>query len=90
MTTRQILHTICNGCGRSSLHDEIRIVQTEDKHRGIATTQTLDVCEDCANQDRYICRLCNDVHSDDEPCEGVERMADEAELAREGQFDGCG
>lgn len=36
-------------------------------------------CADCADADKYICRLCASVHSDASPCDAQLRRIESAE-----------
>lgn len=75
----------CNGCGNTDM-DGAEIVQTElryesayDSDEDVLGGPTVDICADCAAQDRYICRLCKKVHDDAHPCEEQQILVEQAE-----------
>lgn len=68
MATYTMTYTVCDGCRRSNLHDDIDFLYQETV-RKYGQDVTVDICEDCAENDMYYCRLCRRVHSDDNPCE---------------------
>ena len=57
----------CDGCGRTDVDDGIDIVGSMSVG-SIMWPHEIHICADCREQERYICRLCNKVHSDDYPC----------------------
>lgn len=69
MTTYTITSRVCNGCLRNEHYDDIHIVQSKTRNNALRAPNTIDICEDCVNLDRYICPLCDRVHSDEDPCD---------------------
>ncbi|HUW12917.1 MAG TPA: hypothetical protein VM537_24535 [Anaerolineae bacterium] len=57
----------CDGCGRNDLDDHVQIIGSREVG-SVMWPRTVHICADCKDQDRYICRLCNKVHGDDNPC----------------------
>ena len=80
MATRTITYKTCDGCFRSDLiaADGCEIVQTREVTVFCGPTKTLDICADCVDADKYICRLCANVHSDGNPCDAQLRAIEEA------------
>jgi len=77
MSTRTRTVIECDGCGRTDVHDHIRIVGS----REVGTQmwpKTVHICADCKAQGRYICELCGKVHSDDYPCREQIRAREQA------------
>jgi hypothetical protein len=72
MSHRTITYRICDGCSQDDLHDGAEIIATEHRRSTWSwsdKTPTIDLCLTCSDKGRYICNLCQTVHSDDNPCE---------------------
>jgi len=67
MSTQRIAITECDGCGRTDVRDHIRIVGSSEVGTRM-WPKTVHICRDCKAQGRYICELCDRVHSDEYPC----------------------
>jgi len=79
MATRTITYTQCDGCLRSTLDDEIEIVSTKAVPRPFSPPKTVALCADCVEAEKYYCRLCDRVHTDDNPCDPQLREIERAE-----------
>lgn len=79
MATRTITYRACDGCFRSELHNDIEIFESEPLYRWSSDGRTVDICEQCYHEDKFICRLCRSVHdgSDDGMCEAMRRLSSE-------------
>ena len=76
MSTRTISYISCDGCGKNDLaDDEIWFTDSHVKNEWMQ----LDICNECDEAARYICRLCWSVHDDDHPCERMKREFAEQE-----------
>lgn len=86
MSTRTITITykICDGCGRSNREGGLPFAASRPRYGWQEFGITLDICEDCATEDKYICRLCNAVHDDAHPCEKMRLELEQAETDIEG------
>lgn len=76
MATRTVTYdyTVCDGCGKNTRDDEIEILQSQRTIAWSTISNTIDVCGECTDQDKYICRHCAGVHNDDDPCTKVAEM----------------
>ena len=71
MSRYKIVVIRCNGCGRTNFHDGIEIVNSKEFSFSGEWSGTIvrDICLDCANQGKYICHYCREVHDDENLCE---------------------
>jgi hypothetical protein len=72
MATRTVTYKRCDGCHKSDLFDGAEFGQSRHKHDE-PEFNTIDICVECEELERYICRLCWRVHDDDNSCEWVMR-----------------
>jgi len=77
MTTRRLNAIECDGCGCTDLDDHIRIAGSKEVGTRM-WPKTVHICADCKKQGRYICELCNKVHSNDYPCREQIRLREMA------------
>ena len=77
MSTHAKAVTECDGCGRTD-DDHAKIVGSSEVGTRM-WPRTLHICADCKKQGRYICELCNKVHSDDYPCREQIRLREMAQ-----------
>ena len=78
MSTRTITYRVCDGCHRKDIFPNgVEIVSTCEITVFCGPTKTLDLCSTCAEEDKYICRLCAAVHSDANPCDAQLRKIEE-------------
>lgn len=73
MSTVRVTYRTCNGCHRGERDEDIEIVQSKPYHEfaELHDGRTIDLCHDCSEAGRYICRLCRSVHDDEHPCDAM-------------------
>ena len=69
MSKYTVTYHRCNGCGKTTLDDEIRIVESRARRLWGEDDQTIDMCQECSDDDCFICHYCNSVHNESNPCE---------------------
>lgn len=81
MATRTLTYKVCDGCFRTDIApgepNPVEIIQTRTITQFCGPTKTLDICAECIDADKYICRLCAAVHSDANPCDAILRRIEE-------------
>lgn len=65
MSQRTRIITVCDGCHKEV--DEHELYET--KVFGEVRQVRVDICEECWNQDKFICRQCCRVHDEAHLCE---------------------
>lgn len=82
MSTRTITFKTCNGCNRDTLFDNIIIIKSQSYFAIPMPTSnpTIDLCDLCDREGKYICRHCRQVHDDDHPCPRVKELMEQAEI----------
>lgn len=72
---RTLTYRVCDGCGKSTLDDDIEIERSEARrYPPWPPDQTIDMCNECADNGCFICRRCHSVHNDDNLCAPLQRI----------------
>lgn len=67
----------CDGCYRAS--NQAEIVDSKPRYQFLDNnTETIDMCEVCCGEEKYICNHCRRVHDDAHLCECIKAMQAES------------
>lgn len=70
MGRRTITYTTCDSCFRvAGTGADVEIVSSQTVSTLFGGTRTIDICAECDEAGKYYCRLCERIHTDDNPCE---------------------
>lgn len=76
MSTHTITYRVCNHCHKSEYHDGVEIVRSVQRP---GRRQTIDLCNECAEQEYYICNRCHTIHTDETICDALKTEVDLAQ-----------
>jgi len=73
MATHTRTYRTCDGCGASELDGAVFEYNCA-KYPNFASIEdyippTIDICQDCVEDEKYFCKLCHEVHDDAHPCD---------------------
>jgi hypothetical protein len=60
---RTVTYYLCDGCGRTTLFDDIEIEREGEK--------SYHLCIECVEDDVYYCRFCKKCHNDKNLCQAM-------------------
>jgi hypothetical protein len=79
MGRRTITFTTCDSCFRvAGIGADVEIVQTQTVTTLFGGSRTIDICSTCDEAGKYYCRLCERVHTDENPCDAQLREIEAA------------
>jgi hypothetical protein len=80
MGRRTVTYTTCDSCFRvAGIGNDVEIVKTQTVPTIFGSPRTIDICAECDEAGKYYCRLCDRVHTDDDPCDAQLRELERAE-----------
>lgn len=69
MSKRTMTFKVCDACHHNDYADGIEIVQSINRYQTCEFGDgSIDLCNECDELGRYLCRRCRQVHEEDEGC----------------------